>query len=72
MGVTVLAKQLFGLSPSDPITLASVGLALVAVGTIAGYLPARRAMAAVTGRRCTKHPNCHKNVTLIPANGGKA
>jgi ABC-type antimicrobial peptide transport system permease subunit len=38
-----LEKLLYGLSPTDPITLAGVGLVLVAVGVIASYLPARRA-----------------------------
>jgi putative ABC transport system permease protein len=40
----LIAHMLFGLSPEDPVTLATVSSALLAVGAIAGYLPARRAM----------------------------
>lgn len=43
LGTHLIAKQLFGLSPRDPLTLGIVVLALVAVGILAGYLPARRA-----------------------------
>ena len=43
LGTHLIAKQLFGLSPRDPLTLSIVVLALVAVGILAGYLPARRA-----------------------------
>lgn len=39
----LMAKQLFGLSARDPLTLGIVALALLAVGILAGYLPARRA-----------------------------
>jgi len=35
--------MLYGVSPNDPVTLAWVVGALLAVGTLAGYLPARRA-----------------------------
>jgi predicted permease len=34
---------LFGLSPQDPLTIAQVALLLLAVASIAGYLPARKA-----------------------------
>jgi ABC-type lipoprotein release transport system permease subunit len=34
---------LFQVSPTDPLTLAGVCMLLVAVATLAGYLPARRA-----------------------------
>jgi predicted permease len=40
----VFASMLFGLSPSDPVTLTLVALTLLLVGTAAGWLPARRAM----------------------------
>lgn len=40
----LIAKQLFGLSPRDPLTFAVVGFALLAVGIMAAYLPSRRAM----------------------------
>jgi predicted permease len=40
---TLLATLLFGLSPSDPITLASVALVLLGVALLASYLPAWRA-----------------------------
>jgi len=35
--------MLFGLSPSDPFTIATVSLLLLLVALFAGYLPARRA-----------------------------
>jgi predicted permease len=40
----LIAHSLFGLSPVDPLTLAAASSALFAVGAIAGYLPARRAL----------------------------
>jgi predicted permease len=40
----LVGHMLFGVSASDPATLAAVTLALAAVATLAGYLPARRAM----------------------------
>ena len=39
----VIASLLFRLSPTDPMTLAAVGLVLTAVALLASYLPARRA-----------------------------
>jgi putative ABC transport system permease protein len=39
----LLASQLFGVTPSDPVTFAAVPLVLGAVAVIACYLPARRA-----------------------------
>ncbi len=39
----VLRSLLFDVSPTDPLTLAGVCVLLVAVATLAGYLPARRA-----------------------------
>jgi ABC-type lipoprotein release transport system permease subunit len=36
--------MLFDVSTHDPATLATVALALAAVATLAGYVPARRAM----------------------------
>jgi ABC-type antimicrobial peptide transport system permease subunit len=41
----LVASQLFGLSPSDPMTLALAATVLAVVGGAAGYLPARRAAA---------------------------
>ncbi|HET9741187.1 MAG TPA: ABC transporter permease [Terriglobales bacterium] len=38
-----LKAQLFGLSAHDPLTIASSGLAILAITLLAGYLPARRA-----------------------------
>ena len=38
-----LASQLFDLSPHDPVTLGFTSLLLVAIASLAGYLPARRA-----------------------------
>ena len=39
----LVAAFLFGVTPRDPATLASVALLLVATGLVAGFLPARRA-----------------------------
>jgi len=39
----LISSQLFGLTPSDPITLSLSTLVLLAVAALAGYLPARRA-----------------------------
>jgi len=50
----LIAHSLFGLSPLDPLTLALAAAALVIVGAIAGYLPARRALGGdpVAALRC--------------------
>jgi putative ABC transport system permease protein len=40
----LLGHMLFGVSPGDPTTIAIVTLTLAAVATLAGYIPARRAM----------------------------
>lgn len=40
----LIGHMLYGVSPNDPLTLAWVVGALLAVGALAGYLPARRAM----------------------------
>lgn len=39
----VLASEFFGVSPSDPLTLLSVVVVLIAIGLVACYLPSRRA-----------------------------
>ncbi|MHB8753676.1 MAG: ADOP family duplicated permease [Candidatus Acidiferrales bacterium] len=39
----LIAHMLFGVTPYDPVTLSAVAGALLAVGALAGYLPARRA-----------------------------
>ena len=39
----LIESALFGLKPSDPLTLAAAVAAIVAVTLIAAYLPARRA-----------------------------
>jgi ABC-type lipoprotein release transport system permease subunit len=36
--------MLFGVEPTDPITFAAVSAILLAVGLLASWLPARRAM----------------------------
>jgi ABC-type antimicrobial peptide transport system permease subunit len=38
-----LASMLFGVSPSDPATIAGSSVVLLAVGLLACYIPARRA-----------------------------
>jgi ABC-type antimicrobial peptide transport system permease subunit len=40
----LVGHMLFNVSPNDPVTLAGVALSLAAVATLAGYIPARRAM----------------------------
>ncbi|HEV7747774.1 MAG TPA: ABC transporter permease [Pyrinomonadaceae bacterium] len=39
----LVSSQLFGLKPSDPVSLATAALLLTAVAALAGYLPARKA-----------------------------
>ena len=39
----LISSQLFGLSPADPITLIASALVLIAVASLAGFLPARKA-----------------------------
>lgn len=39
-----IASQLYGLKPTDPITLAAATLFILAVAALAAYIPARRAM----------------------------
>jgi len=38
-----VASMLFGLTPRDPLTLALTAAVLIAIASLAGYLPARRA-----------------------------
>ena len=49
-----LRTLLFGVEPTDPLTLGVVALGLVAVAALACYLPARRAIAVdpMTAVRC--------------------
>ena len=42
----LLASVIFGVSPHDPVTFATVALVLLAVVLTASYLPARRATKA--------------------------
>jgi len=45
MGTSRLIRsELYGLSPSDPLTISMTALLMVGVAGLAGYLPARRAM----------------------------
>ena len=39
----VLARFLFGVTPTDPLTFAAVSVLLVTVALLASYIPARRA-----------------------------
>jgi ABC-type antimicrobial peptide transport system permease subunit len=39
----LISSQLFGLNPSDPVTLVTAALLLTVVAALAGYLPARKA-----------------------------
>ena len=39
----LISAQLFDLAPTDPLTITSATLLLLAVATLAGYLPARKA-----------------------------
>ena len=39
----LISSQLFGLKPSDPLTLATAVVLLTSVAALAGYLPARKA-----------------------------
>jgi ABC-type antimicrobial peptide transport system permease subunit len=43
LGARLISTQLFGMSPTDPITLTSAAVILTLVALLAGYLPARRA-----------------------------
>jgi putative ABC transport system permease protein len=38
-----LSKMLFGITPTDPFTFASISAVLVLVALLASYVPARRA-----------------------------
>ncbi|HEX6719260.1 MAG TPA: ABC transporter permease [Pyrinomonadaceae bacterium] len=42
-GAKLIAAQLFGLSPTDPLTLIGAAVVLALVAMLAGYVPARRA-----------------------------
>ena len=43
LGARLISAQLFGLNPTDPLTLAAAAIVLTFVALLAGYLPARRA-----------------------------
>ncbi len=40
---SLISSQLFGVNPSDPVSIAIAAIALTAVAALAGYLPARKA-----------------------------
>jgi ABC-type antimicrobial peptide transport system permease subunit len=39
----LIASMLFGLMPTDPLTISLAALVMIGVAAVAGYLPARRA-----------------------------
>ena len=39
----LITRQLFGIAPEDPATIAAATAAMTGVAALAGYLPARRA-----------------------------
>lgn len=43
LSTRIVARQIYGISPLDPLTFSGVGLLLVAVAMIASYIPALRA-----------------------------
>src|SRR6185369_445783 len=43
IGAKLISAQLFGLKPTDPLTLIGAAVVLTVVALLAGYLPARRA-----------------------------
>ena len=44
LGASCLVRsELYGLSPSDPVTISLTTLLMLAVAALAGYIPARRA-----------------------------
>jgi predicted permease len=43
LSARLIATQLFGLSPTDPLTLIAAAVVLTVVALLAGYIPARRA-----------------------------
>ena len=43
LGARLISTQLFGMSPTDPISLIAAAAILTLVALLAGYLPARRA-----------------------------
>ncbi len=42
-GTHLIASQLFGLAPTDPLTISLAAVAMIVVSLAAGYMPARRA-----------------------------
>ena len=45
VSVRVIASELYGIKPSDPVTFVSAVLAILIVGGLACWIPARRAPA---------------------------
>ena len=43
LGARLISSQLFGVSPTEPLTLIGAAVILTLVALLAGYVPARRA-----------------------------